>query len=46
MTARRAAEAGIRATLEWYLANQPWWRRVMDGTYRDWIVEHYGSSAG
>ena len=39
-------EAGIRATLEWYLANQPWWRRVMDGTYRDWIVEHYGSSAG
>jgi len=27
-------ESGIRKTIEWYLANQPWWQHVLDGTYR------------
>jgi dTDP-glucose 4,6-dehydratase len=27
-------ESGIHKTIEWYLANQPWWRHVLDGTYR------------
>lgn len=26
-------ESGIRKTVEWYLANQAWWRRVKDGSY-------------
>jgi len=26
-------ESGIRKTVEWYLANQSWWKRVMDGSY-------------
>ncbi len=37
-------EAGLRSTLTWYLENEEWWRGVMDGSYRDWIQKHYGSS--
>lgn len=27
-------EAGIEATVDWYLANRPWVQRVLDGSYR------------
>ena len=27
-------ETGIEATVDWYLANQPWVQRVLDGSYR------------
>jgi dTDP-glucose 4,6-dehydratase len=36
-------EAGLRDTFDWYLANEPWWRAVMDGSYRTWIQTHYAS---
>lgn len=26
-------ETGIRKTVEWYLSNENWWRRVLDGSY-------------
>lgn len=26
-------ESGIKKTVEWYLANESWWRRVKDGSY-------------
>jgi dTDP-glucose 4,6-dehydratase len=26
-------ETGIRKTVEWYLSNQEWWQRVLDGSY-------------
>ncbi|MFZ4831924.1 dTDP-glucose 4,6-dehydratase [Rouxiella sp. Mn2063] len=26
-------ETGIRKTVEWYLQNEKWWRRVLDGSY-------------
>ncbi len=26
-------ESGIRKTVEWYLNNKTWWRRVLDGSY-------------
>lgn len=26
-------ESGIRKTVEWYLANEAWWRRVKEGSY-------------
>ncbi|MCA3894953.1 dTDP-glucose 4,6-dehydratase [Vibrio vulnificus] len=26
-------ESGIRKTVEWYLSNQAWWSRVLDGSY-------------
>ncbi|MDY6903634.1 MAG: dTDP-glucose 4,6-dehydratase [Thermodesulfobacteriota bacterium] len=33
--------AGIRKTIEWYLANESWWRKVMDGSYREWVRANY-----
>jgi dTDP-glucose 4,6-dehydratase len=39
---RESFETGIRKTLAWYLANQPWWRGVMDGSYRQWVQRQYG----
>jgi dTDP-glucose 4,6-dehydratase len=35
-------ETGIAKTLQWYLDNEPWWRAVMDGSYRQWIDRQYG----
>jgi dTDP-glucose 4,6-dehydratase len=33
---------GLARTVDWYLANEPWWRSVMDGSYRHWIERQYG----
>lgn len=27
-------ESGMRKTVEWYLANEAWWKRVLDGSYQ------------
>lgn len=27
-------ESGIRKTVEWYLASESWWQRVLDGSYQ------------
>lgn len=35
-------ETGIRKTVQWYLANQGWLKRVKSGTYREWTVRQYG----
>ncbi|MBM7037705.1 dTDP-glucose 4,6-dehydratase [Vibrio ulleungensis] len=32
-TPEETFESGIRKTVEWYLNNKPWWRRVLDGSY-------------
>jgi dTDP-glucose 4,6-dehydratase len=34
-------ENGLVKTLEWYLKNEPWWRGVMNGSYRQWIDTQY-----
>jgi dTDP-glucose 4,6-dehydratase len=26
-------ESGLRKTVEWYLSNESWWKRVLDGSY-------------
>ena len=36
-----AFEDGLQQTLNWYLENESWWRRVMDGSYRDWVDRNY-----
>jgi dTDP-glucose 4,6-dehydratase len=33
---------GLRDTFLWYLNNEPWWRAVMDGSYKKWVETHYG----
>jgi len=35
--------AGLAHTLRWLLDNEPWWRAVMDGSYRDWIDRQYAT---
>lgn len=32
-TPQETFESGIRKTVEWYLANEGWWRAVKDGSY-------------
>jgi dTDP-glucose 4,6-dehydratase len=31
---RETFETGLRKTVEWYLANRPWWERIRSGIYR------------
>lgn len=38
---RETFETGIRATIAWYLANEAWWRAVLEGSYRDWVKLQY-----
>ena len=37
-------DTGIRKTVEWYLAHEPWVRNVQSGAYRDWVAKHYGGA--
>lgn len=30
---RETFDSGLRKTVQWYLSNPAWWRRVQDGTY-------------
>lgn len=36
-------ETGIRKTVAWYLANQPWVANVLSGSYREWVAKQYGA---
>jgi len=38
---REDFDSGLDRTLEWMLANEAWWRAVMDGSYREWINRNY-----
>jgi len=35
--------SGLDRTLDWYLANEAWWRTIERGEYRDWIALNYGA---
>ena len=37
-------ETGLAKTIRWMLEQEPWWRAVMDGSYRDWVASHYSSN--
>ena len=39
----RSFAQGFAATLDWYLANEAWWQRVLDGSYRDWVAANYSA---
>jgi dTDP-glucose 4,6-dehydratase len=34
-------ETGIRKTVNWYLANGDWVKRVQSGAYREWVATNY-----
>ena len=42
---RESFETGLDKTIAWYLQNEDWWRAVMNGSYRDWIRQHYSQPA-
>lgn len=33
-TPKETFESGLRKTVQWYLGNETWWRRVLNGDYR------------
>jgi dTDP-glucose 4,6-dehydratase len=35
-------EDGIARTVEWYRGNEQWWRRLKDGSYREYYRQTYG----
>jgi dTDP-glucose 4,6-dehydratase len=39
-------EEGLAQTIDWYLANTAWTRRVRSGAYRQWIDQQYGQASG
>jgi dTDP-glucose 4,6-dehydratase len=34
-------EEGLAKTIEWYLANETWWRRIISGEYQQYYKEMY-----
>lgn len=41
-TPQETFESGLRKTVQWYLENEDWWRRVQDGSYQG---ERLGAAA-
>ncbi len=37
-------DSGIAKTVEWYLKNEKWWKRIISGEYRNYYQEHYGKN--
>jgi dTDP-glucose 4,6-dehydratase len=44
-TARKRLDDGLRGTFDWFVANEPWWRAIMDGSYQGWIDSQYARGA-
>ncbi|MCI5157962.1 MAG: dTDP-glucose 4,6-dehydratase, partial [Candidatus Electrothrix sp. AUS1_2] len=42
-TPKYTFEQGIEKTVTWYLENQAWMDSVIDGSYREYYAEMYGS---
>lgn len=38
-------EEGLTETIDWYLSNQEWWKRVISGEYLDYYKIQYGEGA-
>jgi dTDP-glucose 4,6-dehydratase len=36
-------ERGLAATVEWYRANQDWWRAIKSGEWTDYYQRQYGA---
>ncbi|HKS58446.1 MAG TPA: dTDP-glucose 4,6-dehydratase [Steroidobacteraceae bacterium] len=42
---RESFENGLRKTVAWYLANEPWLQSVRSGTYLEWMKRNYDERA-
>ncbi|MGI6153537.1 MAG: dTDP-glucose 4,6-dehydratase [Christensenellaceae bacterium] len=36
-------DEGIKQTIQWYLANEDWWKNIISGEYQDYYDKMYGS---
>lgn len=34
-------DTGIQQTIDWYIANEDWWSRIISGEYRDYFSKQY-----
>lgn len=39
-------ESGIKKTIQWYLENETWWKRIKSGEYLTYYEKQYGSRLG
>ncbi len=39
-------QRGIAETIEWYVANESWWRRIKTGEYLTYYEKQYGAGGG
>jgi dTDP-glucose 4,6-dehydratase len=42
-TNKMSFEAGLPATVDWYLQNQDWWRSIKSGEWKDYYQRQYGA---
>jgi dTDP-glucose 4,6-dehydratase len=42
-TRSRRFDEGLRATIAWYRAHEPWWRAIKSGEYMTWYEKNYGA---
>jgi dTDP-glucose 4,6-dehydratase len=39
-------EQALQQTVQWYLANEPWWRAIQNNDYRKWVEANYAGRGG
>lgn len=42
---RKKFEEALGETVDWYVANRPWWERVLSGEYLKYYEKQYGAAA-
>ena len=41
---RYTFEEGIEKTIEWYIENESWWKKIKSGEYQEYYNKMYGES--
>jgi dTDP-glucose 4,6-dehydratase len=41
---RTQVDAGLGATVRWYLEHESWWRAIISGEYRSWYARQYAAT--
>jgi len=39
---RHAFQEALEKTVQWYMENERWWRKIKSGEYREWYQRQYG----
>ncbi|MBI2049762.1 dTDP-glucose 4,6-dehydratase [Candidatus Roizmanbacteria bacterium] len=41
---KHSFDDGLKVTVDWYMQNQDWWKRVKTGEYKDYYEKQYGKA--